>query len=222
METVHALVVISVQHKWKVYQMDVKLAFLNGVLKDEVYVVQNPSYEVEGQEDKVYQLRELTLYITESDGKILIVVLYVDDLIFMESDDFLIAYFKQVMKNEFGMADLGLLRFFLGIEVKQTRSGIFISQAKYVTDILERFKMQNNKLAPTPTVMGFNLSKEDCSSNVNPTLYKGMIDSLMYFPTTGPDIMYAVDLVSMFIETPKETQWQATKKILRYVNRTKE
>ena len=71
---------------------------------------------------------EPTLYIKESDGKILIVILYVDDLIFIGSDDFLIVDFKQVMKNESEiMIDLGLLRYFLGIEVKQTENDIFLS-----------------------------------------------------------------------------------------------
>ena len=58
METMRIVVLISVQHKWKVYQMDIKSMFLNGVLKEEVYVAQPPSYEVEGKEDKVYQLRK--------------------------------------------------------------------------------------------------------------------------------------------------------------------
>eukprot|EP00253_Pinus_taeda_P032734 PITA_32734 len=184
--------------------MDVKSTFLNAVLKEEVYVAQLPGYEVEGQEDKVYQLRkalyglkqaprawynridaylfdngfeksdsEPTLCIKECEDKILIVVLYVDDLIFTE--------------------------------VKQTVKGIILSQAEYVEDILERFKMQNSKSAPTLTVMGLKLSKEDYSSNVNPTLYKSMIGSLMYLIATRLDIMYAVSLVSRFMETPKET-----------------
>ena len=172
METVNTIMAIAAQHKWKVYQMEVKSAFLNGVFKEEVYVVQLLGYEVEGQEEKVYHLRkalyglkqaphawysridsylldngfdkcdaEPTLYINENDGKILIILLYVDDLIFIISDDFLIVDLKQVMKNEFEMTILGLLRYFLGIEVKQIENGIFISQAKYVADILERFKM---------------------------------------------------------------------------------
>ena len=135
----------------------------------------------------------------------LLLFFYVDELIFIGSDDFLIVDFKEVMKSEFEMIDLGLLRYFLGIEVKQTKNGIFISQEKYVVDILERFNMQNSKPSPTPTVMGLNLSKEDCSSNVNMTLYKSMVGSLMYSTTSRLDIMYAVSLVSKFMETPKDT-----------------
>lgn len=165
---------------------------------------------------------DTTLYIKESDGKLLIVVLYVDDLIFTGSDDFLIIYFKEVVKSEFEITDLGLLRYSLGIEVKQQENGIFISQVKYVANILERFNMDNNKPAPTPTVMGLELSKEDYSNNANMTLYKSMMGSLMYLTATRPDIMYTVSLVSRFMETPEETHWQVVKKILRYVNGTKQ
>ena len=101
--------------------------------------------------------------------------------------------------------------------MKQTENGIFISQ-----DILERFIMQNNKSAQTPTIMALNLSKEYCSRNVNMTLYKIMVGSLMCLTATRPDIMYAVSLVSRFMETPKEAHWQAAKRILKYVNGTKE
>ena len=72
----------------------------------------------------------------------LIVVLYVDDLIFTGNDDYLVENFKTVMKDEFEMTDMGLLRYFLGIEVEQGEKGIFISQAKYVNQVLERFNMQ--------------------------------------------------------------------------------
>ena len=82
--------------------------------------------------------------------------------------------------------------------------------------------MKNSKPAPTPTVMGLKLRKEDFSSNVNMTLYKIIIGSLMYLIATRSDIMYAMSLVSRFMETPKETHCKTAKMILRYVNRTKE
>ena len=84
---------------------------------------------------------EPTLYIKAKDGNVLIVVLYVDDLIFTRNDKALIDGFKEAMKSEFEMIDLGLLKYFLGIEVKQMHDGIFISQEKYERKILERCKM---------------------------------------------------------------------------------
>eukprot|EP00253_Pinus_taeda_P026496 PITA_26496 len=246
METVRTVLSIAAQHKWKIYQTDVKSVFLNGVLKEEVYVEQPPGYEVAGQEHKVCKLKkalyglkqaprawysridvyliengfdkcdgEPTLYIKENDGKIIIVALYVDDLIFMSNDASLIANFKAVMKNEFEMTDLGFLRYFLGIEVDQSENGVFISQDKYVEAVLKRFNMQNNKATVTPTLMGLKLTKEDSSKDFDPKMYKSIVGSLMYLTATRPDIMHAVSLISRFMERPKETHWQAAKKILR-------
>lgn len=125
------------------------------------------------------------------------------------------------MKEECEMTDMGLLRYFLGIKVEQSGNGIFISQAKYVNEVLERFNMQESKATITPTVMGLKLSKEDNSKDFDPSLYKSMVGSLMYMTATRPDIMYDVSLISRFMERPKEAHWQAAKIILRYVNGTK-
>eukprot|EP00253_Pinus_taeda_P003882 PITA_03882 len=222
METVRTVLSIAAQHKWKIYQMDVKSAFLIGVLKEEAYVEQPPGYEVEGQEHKVCKLQkalyglkqaprawynridayliengydkcdgEPTLYIKENDDKILIVVLYVDDLVFTSNDSSLITDFKAVMKSEFEMNDLGFLRYFLGIEVDQSENSVFISQVKYVEAVFKRFNMLNSKAAVTPTVMGLKLTKEDSSKDFDPKLYKSIVGSLMYFTAIRPDIMHA-------------------------------
>lgn len=75
--------------------------------------------------------------------------------------------------------------------------------------------MHNNKPSSTPTVMGLKLSKEYCSKNVNLTLSKSMVGSLMYLTTTRPNIIYAVSLISRVMETPKETHWQVAKRIFK-------
>eukprot|EP00253_Pinus_taeda_P005777 PITA_05777 len=75
--------------------------------------------------------------------------------------------------------------------------------------------MQNNKVAVTPTVMGLKLTKEDNNKDFDPKLYKSIVGSLMYLTATRPDIMHAVSLISRFMERPKETRWQAAKRILR-------
>eukprot|EP00253_Pinus_taeda_P026863 PITA_26863 len=207
METVRAVVAIATQHKWKVYQMDVKSTFFNGVMKEEVHVAQPPGYEVEGQEDKVYRFRKTIFGLKQAPRTWYSRIdAYLLDNGFDKCDSEPTLYIKE--------SD--------GHRSEVIENGIFISQAKYVAELLKRFKMQNNKSERTPTVMELKLRKEDCNINVNPTLYKSMIDSLMYLIATRLDIMYVVSLVSRFMETPKETHWQAAKMILRYVNGTKQ
>jgi len=154
------------------------------------------------------------------DGEYLIVCLYVDDLIF--TCDFGIEEFKSVMKNEFEMTHLGLMRHFLGIEVHQSKTGIFISQSKYAHEILKTFNMTNSKASPTLVITWLKLNKEDEGSKVDPTPFKRMVGNFMYLTTTRLDIMYGVSLISRFMETPTESHWKARKRILRYVNGTKD
>jgi hypothetical protein len=252
MDIVRTVLAIVVQYKWSVFQMDVKSTFLNGNLEEEVYVEQTQGYEVPGHEDKVYILKKVlyglkqdprvwynhidsyltqngflrsesepTLYIIENhQGNMLIVFLYVDDLIF--KNNFGIEEFKSVMKDEFEMTHLGFIRYFLGIEVHQYKTGIFISQSKYAHEILKRFNMMNSKVAPTLVITGLELRKEDKGSKVDPTLFKRLVGSLMYLTMTRADIMYGVSLISRFMENTKESHWKEGKRTLRYVNGTKE
>ena len=82
--------------------------------------------------------------------------------------------------------------------------------------------MSNCKTTPTPAIIGLKLSKDDEGSNVDPTLFKRIVGSLMYLIVTRPDIMYGVSMISRFMESPKDSHWQASKRILRYVSGTKD
>ena len=127
----------------------------------------------------------------------LIVCLYVDDLIF--TGDYGIADFKTVMESEFEMTHLGLMKFFLGIEVQQSESGIFILQSKYASEVLKIFNMSNCKTAPTPVIIGLKLSKDDEGSTVDPMLFKRLVGILIYLIATRPNIMYGVSVISIFM-----------------------
>ena len=115
------------------------------------------------------------------------------------------------------MKNIGLMKYFLGIEVEQYEKGIFICQNKYVRDSLKIFRMDNCKPVPTPVATGTKLSKDDEGVDVNPTLFKRLVGSLMYLTATRPDIMQGVSLISRFMETPKDTHWSVGKIILRYI-----
>jgi len=137
------------------------------------------------------------------EGKILIVCLYVDDLIFI--GDILVNEFNIAMKTEFEMNNLGMMKYFIGIEINQSEDSICICQTKYEKDILKRFRMVNCKPTVTPIATGTKLSNNDEGSFVDPNLYKKLGGSLMDLTTTRPDIMFAVSLLSRFMKTLKST-----------------
>ena len=121
------------------------------------------------------------------------------------------------MFKEFEMTDSRLMLYFLGIEVKQENYGIFISQKKYIREILEKFKMDSCNSVNTLVATGLKLSREGEGKLVNSTMYKSLIGSLRYLTMTRPDILYGVGLVSRYMETPRESHWLTGKRILRYI-----
>ncbi|KAL8155990.1 hypothetical protein AgCh_001157 [Apium graveolens] len=139
---------------------------------------------------------EQTLFTKVEQGKYLIISLYVDDLIFTGNDEKMMVKFKESMMKEFDMSDLGKMRYFLGIEVVQLNGGIFISQTKYVMEVLRRFGMEYNNFVENPMVPGFKISKDENGIEMDDSFFQQLIGSLMYLTVTRPDIMYAVSLLS--------------------------
>jgi hypothetical protein len=164
---------------------------------------------------------EQTLFVkTSSKGMILIVSIYVDDLIYTGDDDIMISRFKESMLREFDMSDLGVMRFFLGIEVLQTVDDIYIYQKKYTMDVLKRFSMENSTAVGSPIVPGSKLHSDEGGVRINETYFKHIVGSLMYLTTTRPDIMFSVNLISRYMSKPTELHLQAAKRTLRYLKGT--
>jgi len=129
------------------------------------------------------------LYIRTEKGTQLVVIIYVDDIIFGGSRDELCKEFADKMQIEFEMSMLGELSFFLGLQVNQMKNGIFISQIKYVKEMLKKFTMEDCKPVSTPMMIGCKLSKDDQAPSVDQTQYHSMIGSLLYLIATRPDIL---------------------------------
>ncbi|KAH9781357.1 hypothetical protein KPL71_008429 [Citrus sinensis] len=164
---------------------------------------------------------EHTLYTKiGDDGKMLMVCLYVDDLIYTGNDRVMFEKFKESVMLEFDVTDLGLLHYFLGLEVIQSDAGNFICQKKYVEEILERFQMKNCNSVTTPIEKGLKLVKDLAGRIVDSTLYKQIVGSLMYLTATRPDIMHTVSSISRYMEHPREDHLLAAKRILRYLRGT--
>ncbi|XP_022865913.1 uncharacterized protein LOC111385730 [Olea europaea var. sylvestris] len=129
---------------------------------------------------------EPSLYVKKQDHDFLIVCIYVDDLIYTGTNIRLVEDFKRKMMNEFEMTDLGVMKYFLAIQVKQSKGEIFISQEKYTEDLLKKFHMENCKSVSTPMAANDKLRKDDGAKKIDAKLFRSLVGSLIYLTNTRP------------------------------------
>ncbi|GJW21250.1 putative ribonuclease H-like domain-containing protein [Tanacetum coccineum] len=158
-----------------------------------------------------------TLLIKKDKGDTLLVQVYVDDIIFGSTKKSLCIEFESLMHKKFQMSSMGQLTFFLGLQVMQRDDGIFISQDKYVANILKKFNFVTVKIASTPIETNKALLKDEEAEDVDVHLYRSMIRSLMYLIASRSDIMLIVCACARFQVTPKVSHLHAMKRIFRYL-----
>ncbi|GKB63123.1 retrovirus-related pol polyprotein from transposon TNT 1-94 [Tanacetum coccineum] len=157
--------------------MDVKTAFLNGILREEVYVSQPDRRE----------------------GKdILLVQIYVDDIIFASTKPDLCEKISKIMCSKFKMSMMGKMQFFLGLQISQSPRGIFLNQSKYALEIIKKYGMETSDLVDTPMVEKSKLDPDLQGKEVDPTCYRRMIGSLMYLTVSRPDLQFVVCMCARY------------------------
>ncbi|GKB51239.1 putative ribonuclease H-like domain-containing protein [Tanacetum coccineum] len=147
----------------------------------------------------------------------MLVQVYVDDIIFGSTKKSLCTEFKKMMHKKFQMSSMLELTFLLGLQVKQKEDGIFISQDKYVTEILKKFVFSDVKTVNIPMETHKPFLKDADGEDVDEHLYRSMIGSLMYLTSSRPDIMFAVCACARFQVNPKVSHLHAVKRIFRYL-----
>jgi hypothetical protein len=211
LESIHILLPYATYHGFRLYQMDMKSAFLNDPIKEEVYVEQPPSFEDSEYSNHVYKLSKAlyrlkqaprawyeclrdflitngfkvskadpTLFTKTIAKDLFICQIYVDDIIFGSTNKSSCEEFSTIMIQKFEMSMMGELKYFLGFKIKQLQEGTFISQTKYIQDILKKFGMKNAK--PIKTPMGTNgyLDLDTGGKSIDQKVYRSMIGSLLY------------------------------------------
>ncbi|KAL9265867.1 Retrovirus-related Pol polyprotein from transposon RE2-like protein [Drosera capensis] len=226
--------------------MDVKNAFLNGDLSEEVYMRSPPGYD--HPPNKVCRLRKAlyglkqaprawyakfhstlgqlgfttssydsALFIKKSSAGIILLLLYVDDMIITGDNIYDIQKVKEFLSAQFEMKDFGMVSYFLGLEVSKSSTGYYLSQTKYASDLISRAGITDAKTANTPLETNVKLRPTDGNLLKDATRYRQLVGSLIYLTVTRPDISYAVHLVSQFMTSPRSTHFAAVLRILRYV-----
>ncbi|GKE19022.1 ribonuclease H-like domain-containing protein [Tanacetum coccineum] len=211
--TIRNVLSLSVSRQWPIHQLDVKNAFLHGYLTETRFY----SYAIRAR--FYHSKTDSSLFIFHKGPDTAYLILYVDDIILTTSSTSLLQRIISSLHAEFAMTDLGPLNYFLGIFATCTTSGIFLSQAKYATNILERAHMLNCNPCKTPVDTEKKLGPEG-SLVTDPTLYRSLTGALKYFTFTRPDLSYAVHQLCLYKHDPREPHLNAMKRVLRYLQGT--
>ncbi|KAM2192742.1 hypothetical protein ACFX1Q_028395 [Malus domestica] len=249
--TVRLVLALAAQFNWSLRQLDVKNAFLHGLLQEEVYMSQPPGFEDPNHPSLVCKLHkslyglkqaprawndrftqflpslgfentysDSSLFVKHVGHEIVVLLLYVDDIIITGNASDAITQVINALTTEFDIKDLGLLHYFLGIQITKTAHGLFLSQTKYVEDLLVKSEMIEAKPCDTPCLPYNRLLKEDGEPYSNPTLYRSLVGALQYLTFTRPDIAFSVHQVCQFMQNPMVSHFTAVKRILRYLKGT--
>ncbi|KAM0996393.1 hypothetical protein ACFX2C_006406 [Malus domestica] len=249
--TVRLVLALAAHFNWPLRQLDVKNAFLHGILQEEVYMAQPPGFEdplhphlVCRLHKSLYGLKQAprawnekftaflpklgfqntysdsSLFVQVLGSDIVVLLLYVDDIIVTGNTSLGISHVISALTTEFDIKDLGPLHYFLGIQITKTATGLFLSQQKYVQDLLTKTEMLDSKACDTPCLPYTRLLKDDGDPYNNPMLYRSVVGALQYLTFTRPDIAFSVHQVCQFMQTPMNAHFTAVKRILRYLKGT--
>lgn len=161
-----------------------------------------------------------SLFHSSSNNSPIYLIVYVDDIIITGPNTTQINQFIQSLSSRFSLKDLGPLSYFLGVEVIPHTHGLFLSQSKYIHDILQRANMLDSKPAKTPMTAHPPLLLNNGIPLSNPTTYRAIVGALQYLSFTRPDVAFPVNKLSQFMHAPTNLHLQALKRVLRYLHGT--
>lgn len=229
--------------------MDVHNAFLHGDLYEEVYMTLPPGFNASGPtkvcrlHKSLYGLKQAprcwfaklstalkdygfiqsqsdhSLFTFDCNGIQLHVLVYVDDLIISGSSAAAMTEFKGYLSSCFHMKDLGVLKYFLGIEVARNATGFYLCQRKYTLDIINKTGLLGGKPALFPLEQNHKLALSTPFLS-NPQQYRRLIGRLIYLAVTRPDLTFSVHTLAQFMQTPREDHWTAALRVVRYLKST--
>ncbi|XP_016677335.2 uncharacterized protein [Gossypium hirsutum] len=259
MVTVRTILALAASLNWSLCQIDVSNAFLQGDLHEEVFMMLPEGFRSQGEhmvsrlQKSLYGLKQASrqwnakltealmlagfeqskfddsLFVKKKEGKMVIILVYVDDLLIIGNDMDMINDLKGVLNQNFKMKDLGDLRYFLGIEILRSQEGILLNQLKYAQDLIKDTGLSKAKVALTPLEQNQKLTTAEFDEIVqqhqddklleDKTVYQRLIGRLIYLTHTRSDITFAITHLSQFMQSPKQSHIEAALRVVRYIKK---
>ncbi|XP_050104869.1 uncharacterized mitochondrial protein AtMg00810-like [Malus sylvestris] len=165
-------------------------------------------------------LSDSSLFTYFNGSTVIYLLIYVDDILVTGNNPSHISQLIQQLGQKFSMKDLGPLHYFLGMEIQRTPIAMYLTQSKYILDLLKKTNMCDAKPLTTPATTGRKLSLYEGEPLSDGTLFRSIVGALQYLLFTRPDIAFAVNQVCQYMHSPTTTHWAAVKRILRYLKAT--
>jgi hypothetical protein len=239
------LALASINH-WNLHQLDVNNAFLHGDLQEDVYMTPPPNIDAKPNQvcklvKSLYGLKQASrkwyekltsilvshhykqapsdhsLFIKQTSTSFTILLVYVDDILLAGNSLSEFAHIKQVLHTAFKIKDLGILKYFLGLEVAHSKSGVSLCQRKYCLDLLHDYGLSGCKPASTPSDPSIKLYNDSSPPFEDIPAYRRIVGRLLYLNTTRPDITFITQQLSQFLSSPTHTHYNAALRVLRYL-----
>ncbi|GKA75458.1 retrovirus-related pol polyprotein from transposon RE1, partial [Tanacetum coccineum] len=210
--TVRVLVALAIAKQWSLHQLDVNNAFLHGYIDEEIYMLPPEGYHK--------SKHDYSLFVKSSGQDFTAVLVYVDDMLITGNSNSEIICLKASLDYKFTIKDLGLAKYFLGIEICKTQHGTHLNQMKYIFDLLSDAGLTGAKPATFPLLTQLKLSLDKGTLLSDESSYRRLVGRLLYLTMTWPDISYAVQHLSQFVSAPKDVHMQAATHLLKYLKGT--
>ncbi|KAF5779215.1 putative RNA-directed DNA polymerase [Helianthus annuus] len=253
MVTVRTIITLAVFYDWPLYQLDVDNAFLHGTITEDVYMKLPQGYYSKNESKvcklvkSLYGLKQAprkwnerltdvllsigfiqskcdhSLFILSKKNVTVFLLVYVDDIVVTGNSDDEIKKIKHVLNETFKIKDLGVLKYFLGIEVLYDKKSVCLSQRKYCLELLNEFGYLGCKPISTPIEKSYLVtSKIDKNQQLlkSVTGFQKLIGKLIYLSLTRPDISYTIQFLSQFMHSPKEVHLNLALRLLRYLKQS--
>ncbi|KAL0392922.1 UNVERIFIED_CONTAM: Retrovirus-related Pol polyprotein from transposon RE2 [Sesamum radiatum] len=201
-------------YSWPVHQLDINNAFLYGFLDEEEFTSKLAEFGF------TQSVHDHYLFIKTAPDGFLALLVYVDDILVMGPLKSLIKEVKSYLDALFTIKDLGYVKYFLGLEVARSPNGMSITQHKYVVDTISDTGMITASSVLTPLPTGIKLTLKSGPIFWEPVKYRKLIGCLLYFGFTRPDISFAVQQLSQYLQRPTEQHWHAALHVVRYFKGT--